>query len=96
VEPRAREFVETARATATDAPPIDEGQAGHLTLFACAVTYAPEHPGAAGLTSALSAAANTETGTLYTVRLDIPLDEVDRVAPLGNRLFQTIRLDDTF
>jgi hypothetical protein len=96
VVPRAREFVETARATATDAPPIDEGQAGHLTLFACAVTYAPEHPGAAGLTSALSAAANTETGTLYTVRLDIPLDEVDRVAPLANRMFQTIRLDDTF
>jgi hypothetical protein len=96
VVPRAREFVEKARATATDAPPIDQREAGHLTLFACAVVYAPEHPGASSLSSALSAAANTETGTLYMVRLDIPSDEVDRVSPLADKLFQTIRLDAGF
>jgi hypothetical protein len=96
VVPRAREFVEKARATATDAPPIDERESGHMTLFACAVNYAPEHPGAVALGSALSAAANRETGTLYMVRLDIPLDEVDRVSPLADKLFQNIRLDDAF
>jgi hypothetical protein len=96
VVPRAREFVETARSTAMSPPPIDEQEAGHLAVFACAVNYAPETPGGSYLSSALSAAANTETGTLYTTRLDIPSDEIDRVSPLGNRLFQNIRLDDTF
>lgn len=96
VAPRGREFVEKARATATDAPPIDEREAGRMTLFACAVNYAPPSPGAVSLSSALSAAANRETGTLYMVRLDIPSDEVDRVSPLADKLFQTIRLDDAF
>lgn len=96
VVPRAREFVEAARATAMDPPPIDEQQAGHMSVFACAVHYAPGTPGVAYLSSALSASANTETGTLYTTRLDIPSDEIDRVSPLANKLFQTIRLDDAF
>ena len=96
VVPRAREFVEKARATATDAPPIDEREAGHMMLFACAVSYAPEHPGAVSISSALAATANRETGTLYMVRLDIPSDEVDRVTSLADKLFQNIRLNDAF
>jgi hypothetical protein len=96
VAPRAREFVEKARATATDAPPIDEREAGNMTLFACAVTYAPQNPGAASLSSALSASANRETGTLYMVRLDIPSDEVDRVSSLADKLFQNVRLNAAF
>jgi len=96
VVPRAREFVEKARATATDAPPIDEREAGPMTLFACAVTYAPEPPGTVSLSSALSATANRDTGTLYMVRLDIPSDEVKLVSPLADKLFQNIRLNDAF
>ena len=46
------------------------------------------------MTVAVSGTANVRTGTLYTVRFDIPADEVNLIAPLGNSLFRTARLDD--
>lgn len=91
---KAREFVESARTGATEAQPLEEQQVGVLILFSSFATYDPHRPGVTAVSVAISSAANTRTGTLYTVRFDIPSDEVERVAELGNQLFQKMRLDD--
>jgi hypothetical protein len=99
LEPRdvvamARSFVETVRTGATAAEPLEQQTKGVMALFASVVEYAPEISGAPRLTVAVSAIANSRTGTLYTARFDIPVDEQSLVAPLGNALFQSVRLDD--
>ena len=91
---RARAFVESARATAIDAPPLEEQQVSTLTFFSCFVRYPALGEGLPTLTAAVSSAANARTGTIYTTRFDIPEDEIERVAPLGNALFREWRLDD--
>jgi hypothetical protein len=91
---RARAFVEEARATAVDPPPLEEQQSSTLTGFSCFVRYAPPADGTPALTAAVSSAANSRTGTIYTTRFEIPEDEQERIAPLGNALFREWRLDD--
>jgi hypothetical protein len=91
---KAKEFIESARASAATAESLERQENGALTVFSCSVTSAPDHPGALPVSTALSAAANSRTGTLYTVRFDVPSDEVVKVTPLGSQLLHTMRLDD--
>jgi hypothetical protein len=91
---RASEYIESARAGAAESEPVEQGEAGALTLFSCTVTFAAKGAGGGATRTALTAAANAQTGTLYTIRFDIPEDEVDRVAPLAKPLLQTMRLDN--
>lgn len=91
---RARAFVEEARVSAIDPPPLEEQQASTITAFSCFVRYAAPPDGSPALTAAVSSAANTRTGTIYTTRFEIPEDEQERIAPLGNALFREWRLDD--
>jgi hypothetical protein len=90
----ARSFVESIRAFAVEAQPLEEQHVSTVTLYSCFVTLARPTPGAVQPTAALWSAANSRTGTLYTVRFDIPSDELGVVAPLANHLFRNLRLDD--
>jgi hypothetical protein len=92
----AKSFVESGRAAGQTALPLDEQKSGVMTFFSSSVTYTPEVPGATGMVIGLLSAANARTGTLYTVRFSIPLEEQDLVAPLGNKLLQVMRIDDEF
>lgn len=91
---RAREFVENARTGATAAQPLEEQTIGVVTVFSSFFEYDPAVPLAPRRTAAMSAIANSRTGTLYLVRFDIPVDELEAIAPLGNALFRTARIDD--
>jgi hypothetical protein len=90
---RARDHVERARGSATEAPPAEEQRIGALLLFSAIVTFVPPVPGVEGTTSAVSSVANGRTGTLYLMRFDIPVGEMESVAPPGNHLFRELRLD---
>jgi len=91
---RAREAIEAARTGAADSQPVDQGAAGALTIFSSTATFAAGAAGGGPVSTALTAAANERTGTLYVIRFDVPADEVDRVSPMGQKLLQTLRLDD--
>jgi hypothetical protein len=94
VRARAKEFVENVRKGALEAQPVDEQQVGVMTGFSSFARYAPR-PGSAAPASVLAASiANTRTGTLYKIRFEIPVEELERVGPLGSALFQAYRLDD--
>jgi|SRR6185436_20168540 len=93
---KAREFVEAVRSAGVDSQPLEQQTNGAMTFFSSYANYIPNSPGAIGLGVVVSSAANSRTGTLYTMRFNIPLSELEAVAPLGNNLFQTIRLDDEF
>ena len=90
---RARAFIEALRATAVDPPALEEQHISTLTLFSCFVRFAPPANGDGG-TAAVSSAANSRTGTIYTVQFDIPENELGIIAPLGNQLFRELKLDD--
>jgi hypothetical protein len=92
---KAQAFMESARASATTANSVEQEALGALTVLSSSVTRAPGAPGAGAVSTVLRVAANPRTGTLYTVRFDIPSDELDRVSPLGTELLQNMRLDDT-
>jgi hypothetical protein len=96
VAAKAKAFVEATLKLGAKADPIQEQQVRVFALYSSSVTMKPERAGAVADTIAVSAAANTRTGTLYTVRFLIPASEVEKTAVLGNRLFQKIRLDDGF
>lgn len=91
---RARQFIEDLRAQAEEPKGIEEQRASTLTFFSCFVAFAPSSDASPRLTSALSSVANSRTGTIYTTRFDIPEDEIERIAPLGNGLYRELRLDD--
>lgn len=91
---RARSFVESVRAIATEAQPLEEQHIGVLTLYSSFGHLVPTSESSPALTAAVSCAANSRTGTIYTMRFDIPVNELDVVAPLGNHLFRELRLDD--
>jgi hypothetical protein len=91
---RAREFVERAQAGAVAVEPVAEQTIGVIKAYSSFVRYSPAIQGVPAIATALSATANTRTGTLYTVRFDISSDEQERIAALGNALFRTARLDD--
>jgi hypothetical protein len=91
---RARAFVEDVRAKALEPPPLEEQQVSTLTLFSCFVRFAPASDGSPALTAAVSSAGNSRTGTIYTIRFDIPENEIDLIGPLGNGLFREMRMDD--
>jgi len=91
---RARAFVEDNRAKSLEPPPLEEQQVSTLAMFSCFVRFAPSSDGSPALTAAVSSAGNSRTGTIYTIRFDIPENELDLIAPLGNSLFREMRLDD--
>lgn len=91
---RAREFVESLRTGAIEAQPLEEQEVGVLKLYSSFSHHAPRTEGSTAMSVAASSVANTRTGTLYLVRFDIPSNEVEVVAPLGNHLFRSGRLDD--
>jgi hypothetical protein len=91
---RARDFVDRARSGATAAQPLAEQTIGVMKAFSTFAEYSPAVQGAPRIATAVSALANTRTGTLYTTRFDIAADEQEKIATLGNSLFQTARVDD--
>jgi hypothetical protein len=91
---RARDFVESARAAGVEAQPLEEQHVSVLTLYSSFVRFASKGDGAPALSAAVSSAGNSRTGTLYTARFDIPENEIEMVAPLGNHLFRKYRIDD--
>jgi hypothetical protein len=93
---KAREFVESVRSAGTDLQPLEKQTTGVITYFSSFATYTPGTPGAIQLQVIVSSAANSRSGTLYTMKFNIPVDELELVAPLGNKMFQKVRLDDTF
>ena len=90
----ARDFVESARDAGMPNEAMEEQTLGVMEVFVSVVLLASSETGVHETTVAVSALANTRTGTLYTTRLDIPVAELQDVAPLGNKLFRTIRVDD--
>jgi hypothetical protein len=91
---RARAFIEDARAKALDPPPLAEQQVSTLTFFSCFVRFAPAGDGSPALTAAVSSIGNSRTGTIYTIRFEIPENEIRLIGSLGNGLFREMRLDD--
>ena len=79
---------------ATAAESLDEQKIGVMRAFSSFVDNAPAGESGAHVGAALSALANTRTGTLYTTRFEIAADEQAKIAPLGNLLFRTVRIDD--
>jgi hypothetical protein len=91
---RARDFVESVRAAGAEAQPLEEQNISVLTLYSSFVRFAPTTEGTPPPAAAVSSAGNSRTGTLYTMRFDIPENELEAVAPLANHLFRELRLDD--
>src|SRR6202012_5981837 len=89
---RAHDFVARALAGASAAQPLAEQTVGVMRAFSSFVQYSPAVQVAPSISTALSALANTRTGTIYTVRFDIATDEQAKIADLGNALFRTIRI----
>ena len=90
----ARDFVDGPRNSGAEAEPLEEQTKGVITAYSTVVYYRPLVAGAPAITVAYLALGNSRTGTIYKIRLDIPADEVDRVLPAANHLFQNIRVDD--
>jgi len=93
---RARGFVHAVVTRASEPPPIQENTVSVVRTFATVAHYAPALSGAQRLYVAASASANTSTGTLYTIRFDIPEAEWQAVWERGEFLFAGMRLDDEF
>jgi hypothetical protein len=91
---KARNYVEAGRFQAVEAEEIEEQTKGVMTLFASVAHFKPDSSGIPQATAALSAIANSRTGTLYTMRFDIPASELEAVQPLANELFRNIEVDD--
>ena len=90
----AKTFVESALAGSVEAAPVEEQQRGVMSLFAGVAHVKPDLFGASQLTVAASSLANVRTGTLYTIRIDIPAGELQSVQPQANAIFRTITVDD--
>ena len=90
----ARQFVEAVRQAGFPIDSVETQKLGVLTMFASVVEFGDSESGDHESTVAVSALANYKTGTLYTIRFDIPASELALVAPLANSLFRRIRLDD--
>lgn len=93
---RAQGFVHAVVARASEPPPVQENSVSTVSTFATVALYAPALAGAQRFYVAASAAANTATGTLYTIRFDIPEAEWQAVWEKGEFLFASMRLDDEF
>ena len=91
---KARNYVEAIRAQAVESEPVEEQTKGVMNLFVSVAHLEPDASGAPQLTVALAAIANSRTGTLYTMRFDIPAAELEAVETLANQLFRHIRVDD--
>jgi hypothetical protein len=91
---KARNFIEAIRAQAAESEEVDEQARGVTTLFSSIAHLDPDDSGVPQLTVALAAIANSRTGTLYTIRFDIPATELEAVEPLANQLFRHITIDD--
>jgi hypothetical protein len=93
----AKEFVQSARRKkTTDVQPMQEQQFGKMKLFSLVVQYPSELLEGYRRSVARSASANEATGTLVSMELDIPENEIGKVAPMGNLLIQTMVLDDDY
>jgi hypothetical protein len=93
---RAKTFVEQFRLGGTTSKALEEQRKGVMSLFASVIEVPPRRVGESHLSVAVSAVANSRTGTLYTAVLAIPSDERPVVADLANVLFQRVRLDDAY
>ena len=91
---KARNYIEAIRAQAVESEEVDEQTRGVTTLFSSIAHLNPDGSGVPQLTVALAAIANSRTGTLYTIRFDIPASELEAVETLGNQLFRHITIDD--
>ncbi len=91
---RAKGFVEGALKNASRADALDEQARGVISLFAGVGYFDPDSAGIPRLTVAAASLANSRTGTLYTIRMDIPAGELEAVSPLANALFRNITVDD--
>jgi len=90
----AKTFVESALAGSAETAPVEEQQRGVMSLFAGVAEIKPNLVGVPQLTVAASSLANARTGTLYTIRIDIPADELQAIQPRANAIFRTITVDD--
>jgi len=91
---KARNYVEAIRAQAVEADAVEEQTQGVMALFVSVAHLEPDASGAPQLTVAAAAIANSRTGTLYTMRFDIPASEFEAVESLANQLFRHIKVDD--
>ena len=93
----ARKFVTSSRTRETkDAQPFSMQTIGKMKLFSLAVQFPSKGKDGRHKSIARWASANPVTGTLVKVNFDIPEDEVEQVAHLGNYLLRNMVLDDEY
>jgi hypothetical protein len=90
----AKTFVEGLLSGAVEATPLEEQKNGVMSMFAGVAHVRPNLLGLSQLTIAASSLANARTGTMYTIRIDIPAEELETVMPQANAIFRTITVDD--
>ena len=89
-----KDFVEGFLKNAVEATPLEEQLQGVVSMFAGVAHLGPTLFGVAQRTVAACSLANSRTGTLYTVQIEIPAAELDSIMPLANAIFRVISVDD--
>ena len=90
----AKDFVEGFLKDAVEATPLEEQRQGVTSMFAGVAHLGPVLLGVAQRTVAACSLANSRTGTLYTVKIEISAAELEAIMPLANAIFRVISIDD--
>ena len=91
---KARRFVDVARENGVPTGEVALEEFGGMTRFTSVVLMLDSAQEKHEWTFVVDAFANPRTGTLYTIRLEIPVDELPTVAPLATECFNVLRLDN--